>query len=224
MFRQPPLNGEPAQAYGLGDYWVDVETFQQEFEVPTANQANFNQASVNVARYTQGMAQYGLIAQWADLTEQDLILIVSRPGWFIANEYFVGRPSLPVLLRIARLKQWLLRVVVPIPEALEYFDGANRTYLNAQEAITHLARIQGWDEDTSLLTNNYLVDQNVYDEFPKCFDDVHRMEAWMQVAAQLNVGSQCLNSLFLMAQPDAAAQASPLLSDVAKQLVTALQQ
>lgn len=219
-----PVKGEAARPYGLGDYWVDVETFQQEFEAPRTNQANIFEVSANVARYTQGMAQYGLIAQWADLTEQDLILIVSRPGWFIANEYFVGRPSLPLLLRIARLKQWLLRVVVPIPEALEYFDGANRTYRDAEEAIPHLARIQGWDVNTALLTNDYLVNQGIYGEFPKCFDDVHRLESWMQVAAQLNVGSQCLNSLFLMAQPDAAAQASPLLSDVAKQLVTALQQ
>lgn len=219
-----PLKGEAPQAYGLGDYWVDVETFQQDFDGPKNNQANFNEVSANVARYTQGMAQYGLIAQWADLTEQDLTLIVSRPGWFVANELWIGRPSLPLLLRIARLKQWVLRVVVPIPEALQYFDAANRTYLTAEDAVTHLARIQGWDESTALLTNNYLVDQGIYSKFPKCFDDVHRLEAWMQAATQLNVGSQCINSLFLMAQADAAAQASPLISDVAKQLVTALQQ
>jgi hypothetical protein len=218
-----PLKGD-AQAYGLGDYWADVDIFHSNIDSREADSQEMLAVSANVARYSQGMAQYGLIGQWADLTEQDLTLIVSRPGWFMADVGWVGRPSFPLLLRIARLKQWLLRVVVPIPEALHYFAMANQSGQTAAQAIAYLVTVQGWDEITAQQNNDYLVNQGIYSGFPKCFDDVHRLQAWMQAATQLNVGSQCINSLFLMAKADAAAQASTLIGDVAKQLVTALKQ
>lgn len=133
-----------------------------------------------------------------------------------------AKPSMPLLLRIARLKQWQLRTVVPASTAIGYFDKANQSGQTSNEALDALATIHGWDAKQTALMNDALVRQQIYTDFPKCFDDVCHLETWMQASAHLTVGSNCLVHLNEMSKPQASAQASDLTRTVAEQLTATI--
>ncbi|WP_223518923.1 hypothetical protein, partial [Pseudomonas sp. GL-B-19] len=203
-------------AYGLGDFWADVIRVHG-----TEPEESDSQASANIARYSQGMAQYALISQWADLTEQDLYLIVDCPSWFMPDAGV--EPSMPLLLRIARLKQWLSRIVVPASEAFGYFEMANQQGQVPVQALAALATIHGWDSKKTVLMNSYLISKNIYQGFPKYLDDVFHLETWMQASAHLNVGSNCIAQLFEMSRPQSVHPGlSNLIRGVAEQLSAAI--
>jgi hypothetical protein len=197
-------------SYGLGEYWADIDTV---FSVPAQSNLSPAPEAANVARYSQAMAQYALIAQWADLTEQEVNLIDS-PGWFIRGVSEAPPPSLELLLHVARLKQWLERVVVPKAEALGYFQIANESGQTAERAIEVLAYIQGWDVNTAKAMNARLSAQLFYSGFPRAFNEVFRLEAWMQAGIQLNADSVGIGQLHEMSKHNAAAEASALLRAV----------
>jgi hypothetical protein len=133
-------------------------------------------------------------------------------------------PSLPLLLRIARLKQWLLRTVVQASAAIGYFEKANQSGQTSAKALDALATAHGWDSKQTVLMNDVLVNQRIYTDFPRCFDDVCHLESWMQASAHLSVGTNCIEHLYEMSKPQASAQASDLIRSVAEQLTATIKQ
>lgn len=215
---------QEAVPYGLGNFWSDVEAL---FRARTATRIDEMYTTPNIARYAHAMAQYALIAQWANLTEQDLTLIVDSPAWFMGGggheAELAPRSSLEVLLYISRLKEWQQRVVVSQAEAMTYFAVANTPSQTADLALSFLAYIQGWDPQTTRDMNAYLVYEQLYADFPKSFVQVLQLEAWMQVGIQAGVGAQCVQGLYRMSLEQAQAEDSTLIQDVAEALVATLQ-
>jgi hypothetical protein len=209
---------EEPVAYGLGNFWADIEDLFSGAE-PTLERL---QDSPNIARYSQAMAQYALIALWANLTEQDLTLIVDTPAQFSGTAP-VSAPSLSLLLSISRLKEWQQRVRVPQAEAMSYFLYANKTSQTAPVALTMLAYIHGWDLETTTAMNTFLVGQSLYSAFPKSFAQVLLLEAWMQVGQQTAAGSAGTDGLYRMSLENVEAQASGLIQLVADNFAAALQ-
>lgn len=156
----------------------------------------------------------------------DDFVVARVPTVTVRNSAFMdsaAKPSLPLLLRVARLKQWLLRAVVPASEAIGYFEKANQPGQTNANALDALAAIHGWDSKQTILMNSALVNQDIYPDFPKCFDDVYRLETWMHTGAQLNVGSNCVAQLFEMSKPTVEAENTDLINRVAEQLAAAMQ-
>ena len=112
--------------------------------------------------------------------------------------------------------------MVPAATAIGYFNKANQSGQTSIEALNALATIHGWDGKQTVLMNDALVSQQIYSDFPKCFDDVCHLEAWMQASAHLTVGSNCLVHLNEMSKPQASAQASDLIRTVAEQLTATI--
>ncbi|MCP1489892.1 hypothetical protein J3D48_006302 [Pseudomonas fluorescens] len=133
-----------------------------------------------------------------------------------------AKPSLPLLLRIARLKQWQLRTVVPASTAIGYLEKANQAGQTSTGALDALATVHGWDSKQTALMNDALVRQQIYKDFPKRFDDVCHLETWMQASTHLTVGSNCLVQLNEMSKPQDSAQASDLIRNVAEQLTATI--
>lgn len=215
---------QQASHYGLGDFWSDVDSL---FKPHAATGLDETYITTDVARYAQAMAQYALIAQWANLTEQDLTLIVDSAAWFMGpggnGPELAPRLSLDVLLYISRLKEWQQRVVVAEAEAMTYFALANSPDQSAEVALTFLAYIQGWDRQITLDMNADLVGEQLYAAFPKSFAQVLQLEAWMQVSKQAGVGSQCVRGLYRMSLEELQAEDSTLIQGVTEELVASLQ-
>ncbi|WP_223521488.1 carbohydrate binding domain-containing protein, partial [Pseudomonas sp. GL-B-19] len=155
----------------------------------------------------------------------DDFVVARVPTVTVRNSVFMdlaAKPSMPLLLRIARLKQWLLRVVVPASEAIGYFEKANQSGQTSAKAIDALAAIHGWDSKQTVLMNSSLVNQQTYSDFPKCFDDVCHLEAWMLASAHLDVGGNCIDLLYRMSKSTVGAQESSLIRGVAEQLTATI--
>lgn len=215
---------QTATPYGLGDFWSDVGSLFSDRE---ATRLDGMYTTPDIARYSHAMAQYALIAQWANLTEQDLTLIVDTPSWFMGSggedAGMAPPPSFEVLLYISRLKEWQQRVVVLEAEAMTYFAAANAAGQTAEVALTLLAYIQGWDWKATTDMNAGLVHAQCYADFPKNFAQVLQLEAWMQVSKQLGVGAQCVRGLHEMSLEQARAEDSSLIKGVAEELVASVQ-
>lgn len=217
------VTAEDGEAYGLSDFWADIHElfsgpgayFQELFEAP------------DVARYSQALAQYALIAQWASLTEQDLALVVDTPEWFTDHpapppQPKPPRPSLKVLLYLARLKEWQQRVVVPEAEALGYFTYANKANQDVDTALAMLVYIHGWDLAITTALNGYLVAQGVYGDFPTTFAQLGLLEAWMQVGLQTGIGSISVDGLYEMSLEHEDAEDFELIQRVAEDFAATL--
>lgn len=209
--------------YGLGSFWSDIGSLFG----PQEMNPQLQEETSDVARYSHAMAQYALIALWANLTEQDLTLIVDTPAWFMGDGgetvAVAPPPSLEVLLFISRLKEWQQRVIVPEAEAMTYFALANRAEQTAEVALAALAYLQGWDRQATEDMNANLVQEQRYTDFPKSFAQVLQLEAWMQVGQQAGVGSQSVQGLYRMSLERAEAEDSTLIQGVAEALVASLQ-
>lgn len=203
--------------YGLGDFWADIDTF---FSSGPAQMDKLSGVP-DVARYSQAMAQFALIALWANLTEQDLTLIVNTPQWFTGTTPTPDH-SLRELLYIARLKQWQQRVVVPEAEAMSYFRFANTNDTTTADATAMLTYLHGWDLETTRAMNGFLVAQRIYADFPRTFVEVTRLEAWMHVGQRSTVGAATVDALYRMSLDTPDAEASPLIRQTAEQVAANL--
>lgn len=68
----------------------------------------------------QKLSQYVLIAQWANLTEQDISLLL-QPKSFNGSEQSLSL-NLSLLRLLTELKVWQQQLKVPIPEAMRFFS------------------------------------------------------------------------------------------------------
>ncbi|MCY1460959.1 hypothetical protein D9M71_785650 [compost metagenome] len=71
--------------------------------------------------------------------------------------------------------------------------------------------------------NSYLVQSQLYPDFPKSLAQVLQLEAWMQVRLQAKVGAQSVQGLYRMSLEQVQAEDSTLIQDVAQALVSSLQ-
>ncbi|MDI2145891.1 hypothetical protein KBJ94_27995 [Pseudomonas sp. ITA] len=167
-------------------------------------------------------ANGGWTISWVSAAEDGSGLGIYQQHYNVPSN--AARPSPPLLLRVARLKKWLLRTVVPASSAIGYFALANQPGQTSAKALDTLATIQGWNSKQTALMNDALVNHQIYKDFPKCFDDVCRLETWMQASAHLNVGSGGIVQLYEMSKPNVSAEASSLISGAAEQLMATLTQ
>lgn len=218
-FTRQALDGSTTQTpYKLSDFWQDIVRF---FSSQQANSVEALTAEPNLVRYSNALAQYTLISHWADLTEQDLTLFVDTPSWFFDNApQTPPAPSLPVLLLLSRLKSWQQRVLSTDSEAIGYFRKANQDNLTAEGALSLLAYIQGWELDLLQEMNVALVSEEIYEGFPITFQQLNRLDTWMQLSQQLNVGAQCIDQLYQMSLSNVSAESPALFKAVASSLAS----
>ncbi|KVZ76581.1 hypothetical protein WL22_00840 [Burkholderia ubonensis] len=220
-FTAQPVAGEGAPTpYRLNDFWAEINTFFSDTEPATLAKLA---TTPNLVRYSNALGQYALIAGWARLTDQDLVLYVETPNWFFdGNPVIAPAPSFPTLLMLSRLKAWQQRVRSSEAEAIDYFRSANQSGQTAVEAITLLSGIQGWELDEAQQMNRALVDAGIYADFPRTFQQVDRLDTWMRVASQLKVGSLCVEQLYQMSLSDDEAANPLLLEPVANSLMSSI--
>lgn len=207
--------------YGLGDFWAEIDQFFSDLDYPVTVERLASYP--DLVRYSNALGQFALIAQWGGLTQQDLILVVTTPGWFLDNKSVAPFPSLPVLLMLSRLKEWQQQVVSSEAEALNYFNSANKSSQNAVGALTLLASIQGWEAKVTQEMNACVVGMDIYEDFPKTFQQLNRLVTWMQVSQHLGVGSTCINDLYKMSLSDNLSGSPILLQPVAQSLIASIQ-
>ncbi|WP_248916930.1 Tc toxin subunit A [Pseudomonas moorei] len=207
--------------YGLGDFWAEID---QLFSDPD-NPATVERLTLHhdLVRYSNALGQFTLIAQWAGLTQQDLILVVTTPSWFLDNKSVAPFPSLPVLLMLSRLKEWQQQVASSEAEALNYFNSANQPSQDSIGALTLLAYIQGWETKLAQEMNACLVEMDIYEDFPKTFQQLNRLVTWMQTSQHLGVGSTCINDLYKMSLSDNFSESPILIQPVAQSLMASIQ-
>jgi len=215
-FTTVPRLGAPSQPYGLSDFWVEIDELFNSGAPSIYEELHYYP---DIARYSQALGQYALIAQWANLTEQDLNLIVARPSSARRTSFSEGAvsaPDLKLLLFISRLKEWQQRIVVSEAEAMSYFKYANQAGQTAAFATEMLARIHGWDLDTTREMNDMLVRRGTYPAFATTFAHLSQLEASMQVSLQSGLGCALINSLYVMSLDNDVAEDPSLIRTVAE--------
>ncbi|WP_256081063.1 Tc toxin subunit A [Massilia sp. YIM B04103] len=208
-FTVPMADGD--KPYGLGNFWVEIKQLfmtQQELK-----------AHPDLVRYSNATGQGTLIARWGELTEQDLSLLVQTPARFmdLPPGAVAPSPSLQVLLMLSRLKTWQQRVIVPEATAMHYFMAAAAE--GEQEALAQLAYIHGWTLEATVAMNACLVDAGIYATYPQTFQQLDRLETWMQASGQLNVGSSGMAKLYRMGESEPEGGAPVLIAEAAAGLV-----
>ncbi|AZE50338.1 hypothetical protein C4K04_4683 [Pseudomonas chlororaphis] len=212
-------------SYGLSNFWQDIRKLFTPPAAPlTSLTPDILLSEPNLIRYSNALVQYTLIAQWAELTEQDLILLIEHPNWFFDDEPETApAPSLPVLLLITRLKAWQQQVVSSESEAISYFQKANQDGQTTEGALSFLAYIQGWEPDTLQEMNALIIEEDIYEDFPVNFQQLDRLNTWMQMSLQLDLGPLYIDQLYKMSLNGTASEDPDLIMSVAGSLLSILQ-
>ncbi|MFJ7315454.1 hypothetical protein ACIQVE_22365 [Pseudomonas sp. NPDC098747] len=206
--------------YGLDDFWSEINSV---FSSSQASRMDLVELPPNLVRYSNAIGQHAMIAQWLGLTEQDLLLFVQTPAWFFDGApETTPAPSFPVLLMLSRAKKWQKTVVSSDTEALGYFRFANKLGQTNDSALELLAYLHGWEFETVQHMNIILVHKNVYDDYPRTFQQLNRLDSWMRASQQLNTGSLCIDQLYQMSLRDYSAQDPGLLKAVADNLMASV--
>lgn len=85
----------------------------------------------------QQLSQYILIVQWADLTEQDIDILLEAKLFNDSNDKLA--PSLLLLSMLVKFKAWQQQVRVPVSEALTYFTHINILQSDEKTEIEELS-------------------------------------------------------------------------------------
>lgn len=208
--------------YDLSSFWQDIRKFFIPKPVLITSDALLNEP--NLVRYSNALIQYTLIAQWAKLTEQDLILLVDHPDWFFNGAPETApAPSLPVLLLIARFKDWQQQVVSSESEAISYFQKANQDNQTTEGVLPFLAYIQGWEPETLKEMNALIVDEGIYEDYPVTFQQLDCLNTWMQMSFRLDLGALPVDQLYQMSLGNSGSERPELILSVADSLLSILQ-
>ncbi|MFV8800309.1 Tc toxin subunit A [Yersinia sp. LJYL362] len=98
----------------------------------------------------QKLSQYILIVQWAELTEQDIDILLEAKLFNDSNDKLA--PSLLLLSMLVKFKAWQQQVKVPVSEALTYFTHINilQSDEKTETEELHLAQIDADKADDNL--------------------------------------------------------------------------
>lgn len=130
--------------YTLLSFWRDLQTWSQG---PARTLDGLERAQARVIQYVHLLDQFAMVCQWAQLTEQDLALVLPQAGKTspLTGETRPPTLTLELLVLLSRYRHWQQQLVGPANEARRYLAQAAAGELNDTQAIETLAALHGWD-------------------------------------------------------------------------------
>lgn len=135
-----------------------------------------------LVQYANLLGQFALLCHWAQLSEQDLELVMPGPSPSspLTGQILAPLPDLPFLLLLSRYRQWQKLLVLPVAEGRRYLQrAALGEFISSADTAKELALLHGWDE---IQVRSYLASLNFT---PKSFHELYPLIARMQLAQKL---------------------------------------
>ncbi len=135
-----------------------------------------------LVQYANLIGQFALLCHWAQLSEQDLELVMPGPSPSspLTGQIMAPLPDLPFLLLLSRYRQWQKLLVLPVAEGRRYLQrAAVGEVISRADTAKELALLHGWDE---IQVRSYL---DLLNFTPKSFHELYPLIARMQLAQKL---------------------------------------
>lgn len=200
---------EGMTTFTLAGYWEDIESVFSRADTSL----DILQSNTPLVMNTQCLSQLVLIANWLNLSEQDLMLLVESPQHLNSVLTTIPTPDLPLLQLLTRLKRWQTQVTVSRDEALRllpYLSGDNATSAIAAEKI---AAVHDLNAETVKSMSTALFESKR--PWPQSFAQLWQLLTWLRTGEMLNVGTSTLNDLQTMSKNELAAEDAQLIARVA---------
>lgn len=193
-------------------YWTEIE---QVFGADNASVETLQMNNTLVMR-TQRLSQLVLIANWLNLSEQDLTLLVAAPAQLDNVLVTTPSPDLSLLLLLTRFKRWQTQVTVTRDEALRLLPYLAGTGANQQTAAEKIAAAHGLNAESVKSMSTALFDSR--HPWPQSFAQLWQLLTWLRTGATLNVGTSTLKDLQAMSKNESGAEDAKLIARVASAL------
>lgn len=133
--------------YTVLSFWRDVQAWS---EGPARTLRQLEEKQLKVVQYVHLLRQFALVCAWAQLTEQDLALMMPVAQGTkrspLTGETYVPTLTLDFLLLLSRYRRWQQRLVGPAAEGRRYLGRAAAGALtDVTVAVEELAALHGWD-------------------------------------------------------------------------------
>lgn len=135
-----------------------------------------------LVQYANLIGQFALLCHWAQLTEQDLELVMPGPSHSspLTGHILAPLPDLPFLLLLSRYRQWQKLLVLPVAEGRRYLQrAAAGEFILPANATKELALLHDWDE---IQVRSCL---DLLNFTPESFHELYPLIARMQLAQKL---------------------------------------
>lgn len=199
-------------AFSVAAYWTEIEKVFSQKDASL----EILQANSTLVMNTQRLSQLVLIANWLDLSEQDLTLLTKSPKLLDSLLTTTPSPDLSLLLLLIRLKRWQTQVTVSRDEALRLLPYLVGDKANQSTAAEKIAAVHSLNAETVKSMNTSLFDSKR--PWPQSFAQLWQLLTWLRTGEMLNVGTSALNDLHTMSQSDSGAEDTKLIARVASAL------
>jgi len=132
-------------SYTVLSFWQDVQAWSRG---AAHTLEGLERTQVRVIQYVHLLGQFALVCQWAQLTEQDLALVLPQQGKTspLTGETRAPTLTLELLVLLSRYRRWQRQLVGPVNEARRYLElTAAGELTDSKVAIEQLAALHGWD-------------------------------------------------------------------------------
>lgn len=199
-------------SFSLEAYWAEIALV---FSTDNASVDTLQMNNALVMR-TQRLSQLVLIANWLNLSEQDLALLVAAPAQLDNLLTTTPSPDLPLLLLLTRFKRWQTQVTVTRDEALRLLPYLAGTDESQQAAAEKIAAAHSLNVESVKSMSTALFDSQ--HPWPQSFAQLWQLLTWLRTGAALNVGTSTLKELQAMSKNESGAEDAKLIARVASAL------
>jgi hypothetical protein len=196
-------------SFSLDTYWAEIE---QVFAADNVSLDTLQQNNTLVM-LTQRLSQLVLIANWLNLSEQDLTLLVTAPTLLDNLLTTTPSPDFSLLLLLTRFKRWQTQVTVTRDEALRLLPYLAGSDVRQQAAAEKIAAAHSLNAESVKSMSTALFDSKR--PWPQNFAQLWQLLTWLRTGATLNVGTSTLNDLQAMSKGDSEAEDAKLITRVA---------
>ena len=178
--------------YSVLTFWNQIQAY---YSSPVRGLSTLESDLPQLVQYANLIAQFALLCHWAQLSEQDLALIMPRPSRsLLTGELLPPLPDLPLLLLLSRYRHWQKLLVLPVAEGRRYLQRAAAGEWTAPADIAQeLALLHGWDKIQVLGCMESL------GVSPRSFRELYPLVARMQLGQKLGQAPTDLSLLDLLA-------------------------
>lgn len=203
--------------FTLDGYWTNISGFFGSEENTAVD--NLQQDTSGLVETTQRLSQLVLVANWLNLSEQDLTLLTDTPEQLDGSLTATPQPDFPLLLLLTRFKRWQSQITTSVDEALRLLPVLSDDTSDAGDMTDKIAVIHNLTTDSVSAMNTLLFGAS---KFPDSFAQLYTLLTWLRTGQILNVGTTALHDLMTMAQRGVDAENSALITRVAGTLSAGL--